>query len=73
MQVKTKVIKIRVFICGSCKQRLQGKDTFLEPFFCPCGVWDYDFDSKAHILGLAFKKPKLKQKKKKRKPKKLTR
>lgn len=50
MQVKKRVIEVEMSVCGCCGEDLKGNDTFISPFYCSCGVWDYDFDARCYKL-----------------------
>ena len=40
MQIKYKRVKILMPHCGDCGQMLMGENSYMNPYRCPCGVWE---------------------------------
>lgn len=40
MRIKYKKVKQSVPFCGDCGERLSGNNSYYNPYYCECGIWE---------------------------------
>ena len=50
MKIKYKKIKQLVPHCGVCGERLLGNGSYILPYKCKCGEWEYSISEEEYIL-----------------------
>jgi len=45
-----KQVKVEKLACSKCEDILQGNGSIVLPYYCRCGIWEYDEKEKGYIL-----------------------